>query len=439
MKFSNIHINRIISENYTLVVLSLSLLIATILVLRCFNAVFYPILHCEDGTEMVAYFLNNPHPVEIFRFYNGYISLIPNTIGFLVTSLFPLYIVPYIMVAFSLVLSIAALSIFSLRRYRFIMPDDKYRVLICVIVALIPLGNHAIITTLTYSQWHIFIISLLMIIAPLPKSNLAKAAQFSFLALAVFSHPLSIVFIPICFVLLFVQPSLSNRITNIGIVMLVVSYQLFGINSTNISYKIDSTTFLVTFKYIVHRIIFEPVFGNNLRVILYDANQLLIINIFAIFVLCIIIIVLSTNNPYLKNKLSLFSFLLYVISVVTFISVVSRSMTYGSSNPWNQRYFYTQQLLLIFIFSSYIVGVINWKMLEIGAKIALIFFLFSYVYYLNVSNAPFFLTSKEQGMATIKFLQLANKQLSNSENKEKYPQQIILDRGGRWDIKINLQ
>jgi hypothetical protein len=68
----------------------------------------------------------------------------------------------------------------------------------------------------------------------------------------------------------------------------------------------------------------------------------------------------------------------------------------------------------------------------------MLIFLFSYVSYLNIQNAPYFRTSKEQGIATIHFLKSVEMRLRNSENREKYPQQAVLDRGGVWDIKINL-
>lgn len=298
-------------------VLGLSAIIACILLMRCFNAAFYPILHSEDGTEMVAYYLTNPHPSEIFRFYQGYISLIPNTIGFLVTSLAPLYLIPYVFVAISIFFSTLALSIFSLKRFRFIMADDKSRMLVCLLLALIPLGNYALITTLAFSLNSIYIISLLLILAPGPISKKAWAAQFIFLVLAVFSHPLSILFIPICVMLFLARPSKPDRILNASMIVIAILYVLFGTVSRTMSYGIGIDTILTTFKYIAHRVVFEPIFGNHLRMILYDADQSLIITISAWIIvagLCLFTLFFSKTERFsIKKHLPMLGCLLFII------------------------------------------------------------------------------------------------------------------------------
>jgi len=440
MKFSSIPVNRIISEKHPLVVLGLSATIAVVLVLRCFNAVFYPILFNEDGTQIFAYFLNNPYPSEIFRFYEGYISLIPNLIGFITTSLFPMHVVPYLMVSISLGFAVVALSMFSLRRFRFIMPDDKSRILVCLIVALFPLGNHALVTNVTFSIWNIFTIALLMILSPLPNSKWARSAQLGFIALAVFSHPYSVLLIPICIALIFMRPSLPDRMTNAGIIVLAVLYFFLGVNRSVVIPQADVTTILVTFECIVHRIVFEPVFGNNLRMILQEAGQPSVIYLLASCIVAALVAVVANNTktPELKNKLPMFGFLLFVVLSLTYISVFGRLGKYESflSFAWAQRYFYTQQLLFVFMIVLYAVGLASWKRWTTIAKIAVATFLVCYVSYLNIHHVPYFKTSREHGIATIRFLREADRQLSISRSRGEVPQQMILHRDGKWDIKI---
>lgn len=432
------------NHNYPLIILGLFTLITIILILRCFNAVFYPILLCEDGTEMLAYYLNNPNPLEVFRFSRGYISLLPNILGFLATSLFPIYITPYIMVAFSLMIASASFSVFSLRRYRIIVRDDTSRILICLIIALIPLGNHAIMTTLAYSQWNIFILALLLIMAPLPTSNYVKVAQSIFIALAIFSHPISVIFIPICFILFFLRPSLTDRITNISIIVLVLLYSLFAVEPSSFNYKISINIIATTFKYILYRIVFEPVFGNYLRLLLQYANATLVINFLALFTLLILICsavsyYIKTAKQNIKTDLIMFVFLLFVIFTVTFFAVVRCSVYYPNSlwGPHEQQYFYTQQLLFVFMAVLCIVRLIQWKSLAGRTKILLLILFMTYFSYLNIHNEIFFSTSKEQGMETMKFLKYADYYI-NSNKDGKSPKQLILYREGKWDIIINL-
>ncbi len=172
-------IDKVIAQNYPLALAGLFILIATILGLRTFDAVFYPVLHCEDGTEMLAYYWNHPHPAEVFRFYMGYISLIPNIVGFLAVSLFPLHLAPYVMVLFSLSTATTAVSLFALRRFRPIMPDDKSRMLVSLILALLPLGNFAMLTNLTYSMWHLLLIALVLMAARLRNRPLRGSSSSS--------------------------------------------------------------------------------------------------------------------------------------------------------------------------------------------------------------------------------------------------------------------
>lgn len=393
---------------------------------------------------MVAYYFNNPHLSGIFRFYAGYISLIPNMIGLLATSLFPLYITPYIMIAFSLAFATTLLSLFSLRRYRFIMPSDKARMLVCLLLAFIPRGNYAVITSLTFSMWHIFMIALAIIIAPFPKSNRARVGQCIFLALSICSHPSSFLFIPICLVLLFIRPSLPDRIVNSGIILMAVLYGILGIETAKVLPIIDSETFLFTFKFIMHRVIFESVLGGYLRSGLQHANQSLVINIFALWIVNGLWIVILLSNEArkssLQEQLSLFGLICYVIFLMTFIAVAGRSMTDERYllSAWEHRYYYTQQSLFVFIILLHIFRLINWKMLSNSLKIAILILICSYFSYLNIYNTIFFTTSKEEGIMTIGFLQSVSRRIAHSEEGENYPQQMILKRGGQWDIKINL-
>jgi hypothetical protein len=292
----------------------------------------------------------------------------------------------------------------------------------------------------TFSIWNIFTIALLMILSPLPKSNWARSAQFGFIALAVFSHPYSVLLIPICIALIFMRPSLPDRMTSVGIILLAVLYFFLGVNRSVVIPQADVTTILVTFECIVHRIVFEPVFGNNLRMILQEAGQPSVIYLFASCIVAALVAVGANNTKTkgLNNKLPMFGFLLFVILSLTYISVFGRLGKYESflSFAWAQRYFCTQQLLFVFIIVLYAVGLASWKKWTTIAKIAVLAFLLGYGSYLNIHHAPYFKTSREHGIATIRFLREADKQLSISRSRGEDPQQMILHRDGKWDIKI---
>ncbi|MCG8456828.1 MAG: hypothetical protein MI919_11155, partial [Holophagales bacterium] len=286
--------------------------VASILVFRSFNAVMYPILHCEDGTEMLAYYLNRPHPLGVFRDYAGYVSLMPNLMGYAAARLLPPHVAPYAMVGFSLAMATAALSLFVSRSFRFVVPKDRSRALICLIVASVPLGNHALITNLTYSLWHIFLIALLSILAPMPATSRGRLAQAGYLCLAICSHPLSIVFVPICLVLSIARRSRGERLRNLGILVVVLLYAWLGIRSTETAGSGEELAAVgISAEYVAHRVVFESVFGNRMRMILQGSHQTWIILRLALCAVAILmsLVLLEARSPGVRHRLALLAVL----------------------------------------------------------------------------------------------------------------------------------
>lgn len=429
-------LDRVIRQNYPLALVGLAAFIVLILGLRTFNAVFYPVLHCEDGTEMLAYYWNHPYPVEIFRFYMGYISLIPNAVGFLSTFLFPLHVAPYVMVLFSLGIATTALSLFALRRFRPIMPDDKSRMLVCLMLALLPLGNFAMLTNLTYSMWHILLIAIVLMAAPPPKSTIAKLFQFIFIVLASWSHPLSILLIPIGVVLFFARPSLLDRIGNIGIVISTTAYAMFGVQAASSNATLSGETLIITYHSLMHRVIFESVFGNHARDILEHTTYPWLINVLALGISVLLVLAIWSYHKKHKSKINLVmvGFLTFVIFAITFLSIAGRSMELESIVVrWGHRYFYLQQLLFAFLVILYIIRTVEWKTMATSTRVVMAALAAIYIISLNVYNEGFFTTSKEQGVETIEFLKEAERQMNTGEGVK---EPFIFSRGGEWDIKL---
>ncbi|MDM8562292.1 hypothetical protein QUF54_02960 [Candidatus Marithioploca araucensis] len=88
----------------------LFILVTLIIFARTFNAFVYPILHCEDGWHLLAYYLEHDDLREVWRFYNGYLSLLPNIAGYFASFASP-SITPYFMAMY------ASSSVLSHTRY----------------------------------------------------------------------------------------------------------------------------------------------------------------------------------------------------------------------------------------------------------------------------------------------------------------------------------
>ncbi|MEN8006032.1 MAG: hypothetical protein ABFS42_03415 [Candidatus Krumholzibacteriota bacterium] len=442
MDFKNIQVGKLLPASHTGLVAGLVALILVILVQRCFNAVFYPILYNEDGRQMVAWFVNNPHPGEIFRFYAGYTSLFPNLIGYLSVTVFPLPVVPYLFVAVSLSLAVGALSIFSLKRFRFIMPDDRSRALVCLLIALFPLGNHALITSLTFCIWNLFFMALLLLLAPLPESRASRAGLFVFISLAIVSNPSSVLFIPICIALFFIRRGRGERIFLAGIALVAVVYSVAGVTKTLDPARLDAGLFRMAMEGIGQRVVFEPLLGNNLRVILFEAQHSSVIHYLA-WCLAAGVLFLVLNNlrhPALKNKLPMFGFVGYLIVSLTVIAVLGRLDMYGDllAVRWGQRYFFSQQMLFVFIAVSFAVIAVDWKGMSVAARSALLVLLVGYGLYLNVHHRFFFQTSKKEGQTVARFLRDAEQRLNEGPRDPNSPREIVLNRRDEWNIRIKL-
>jgi len=170
--------------------------ILIITLLRHYHAFVLPALYWEDGTRLFAFYTNNPSPIGIFRFYKGYTSLLPNLVGYLATFA-PPPVTPYIMGAYSLLVTGIAYTIFYLRRFRCVEENDGVRLSVCVLLILMPLGNFAIMSSAMQSLWHLLWILILLAYAPLGSSVLGLAAQFVFLGFAIWSHPSSLFVVPL--------------------------------------------------------------------------------------------------------------------------------------------------------------------------------------------------------------------------------------------------
>lgn len=422
-------------------VILLGVVIGLILVLRSFTAVFYPILFNEDGTKMVAFFTNNPQASSVFRNYAGYVALLPNFFGWLAVRLLPLPWVPYALVWISVLIATAAQTLFALSRFRVVMPDDRARMMVCLLLALFPLGNHALVTNLTFSIWNVFIIALLLTVAPLPRSPRGLILQGVFVALAVCSHPFSILFIPLCLGVLYFRRTSADRWFHGGIIALVLAYAFFGFQPDKVEPRFGLAMIPATFEAIAQRVVFEPVLGNNLRMILRDLGRITATNLLAVVVGAGVVglIAAAWRKKGLRNRIPVLLLFGFLAVAVTGATLVGRTGMYEDflALAWGQRYFVPGQLLLLFLIVSNLMVLVRWADLGRVVRVAVVVLLLAYAVYLNLEHAPYFATSREQSRVTIQFLREAEVGLKFGVVPGG-ARRMVLHRGEPWDIEIDL-
>jgi len=279
-------------------------------------------------------------------------------------------------------------------------------------------------------------------LAPLPRSTAARIFQFLFIGLAVFSHPFSVLFIPVSIGLAFIRRTHVDRLFQSGIVVLAVAYFIFGVRPGTVGSRINVSSLLTTIETLAHRVVFEPVFGNNLRVALHQAHQdpAIILMAAGIIAALAILAIKGWNNPRLGNRVPMFGFAGFIILALTGISVVARTNLYESfvNIAWAQRYFLTQQLLILFILVAHAVSMVQWRRIPTLSRFVFLMVALVFLVGLNLHNRSFFATSKEQGDKTLEFLRQAEKRRDWGPVAGAGPQEIILRRPPEWDIRINL-
>lgn len=154
-----------------------------------------PPLSYEDGRDYFAFYYNHREPGAVFRFYAGYLSLIPNLIGYLALEL-PVRWVPRALawIPWILITLACAGPYWMLRPW---MRSRTWRFGLVLTLALLPVGNRLFISSTAYSIWSLLLILVWASLARLPTSWRGALLRLGPMAALIASHPLSIALVPI--------------------------------------------------------------------------------------------------------------------------------------------------------------------------------------------------------------------------------------------------
>ncbi len=236
------------------------LLIVALLALRNHDAIRLPILGHEDGRDIFAFYLQHDHPGAILRSYSGYVSLLPNALGWVALRL-PLPAAPHAITWAALLM--AALGFFGLSRpgHAWLVPDTGARRAVALALVLLPLGKGYLLTNLMYSQWSLlFLLLVLLTRWPLPSSMGALWTSVAAIALCAASHPLSILALPLVGLQLLLDERPMQRLAMLTAAALMLGYQLLWVDHTATAVPALEAT-LRAVKLFLGRVCFESVAG----------------------------------------------------------------------------------------------------------------------------------------------------------------------------------
>jgi hypothetical protein len=250
----------------------LALAVFLVLFLKSPAMLLAPPLHAEDGTQMLAYYYCPRGPAGILRFYNGYVSLVPNAIGWLALRA-PIEWAPTLLALAPFVLTGICLLLPYLLRLGAEATGVGTVAAASLLLAALPLGNAPLVANTTYSFWNGLLALTFLALAPPARHPASQVGTAVAAVLLAASHPLSIVVLPLYLVRV-VLDRRERRVAAIWAAVLIggVVYQLLAVQHAEARMRPPLVLLHLGFRYLVERVGFEGVLGSEARLALYAAG-----------------------------------------------------------------------------------------------------------------------------------------------------------------------
>lgn len=334
----------------------LVLAIAAISFLREPAAFLSPVLAYEDGRDVFAFYYNHPEPSAVFRSYNGYVSLLPNLWGWLVLR-GPVTWAPYGLSWGPLLLSSFAFAFFALPLFRPLVASDRARAVVALIAAAAPLTNDLYLGNTMYSVWSLLLLLVLAALAPTPTAPRVAVPAVLAQGLALCSHPLSLLIVPVYLARAFVPSRLGfaevprgmARIYPLSLAGIGVVYQLVGVSRESVSPPSLVETVYLTLRFLLERVVFGTLFGDAAARALRRGGHeewILGLALAALGLLGVAVLLVRRSSGRFQHFIG--AYFAWIVVGLTALYVVGRSpdlSILGSDRAF--RYFWTQRVLFV--------------------------------------------------------------------------------------------
>jgi len=355
----------------------------------------------------------------------------------------PINMTPYIYTISALMMATIGFYTITREGYAWLIPHQRDRILTGIMLSLLPLGKNYMINNLAYSQWSmLFLLILLLIRRPISGSPLRLVGYIIVVVALIFSQPLSILAIPLCIIQFLFNKGKLERICFAILVAAIVIYQLKCVQKvTNIEFSIEN--FLLAIKVFFARVIFESIFGAHVTNLLINGESILYIFGISICIICLAFCVAMAGDSPRKRTMILGGAIIYGFAIV-YISILIRCTTPDIKiNFLREQYFVRYIYVPKLIFAGVIIyqaATIFFTIVRKSKCIRLIF-IFSLIFYLaavNYDNAHLYRDSVEEGRRVREFLLSVQYDLKYKKEGKFYQPVHKLDRGGKWDIIIEI-
>jgi len=360
----------------------------------------FPVLHAEDGPFVFQYFYENRDPVNVLRHYEGYLALGPNIIGYL-ASFLPVTWVPHALAAAPAAIAATSYSMVTLPGFRDIIARDRQRMSLALVLTIIPIGNFALVGSAMYSLWSLLLILVLLILgtAHLPRGRARRAGFAVLCSILIWSHPLSIVMVPVYALRLWRERAGPDRAMWLLLILVTGLYVAIGVDLIQANKSVPDV-FLVSARAILERVVFEAALGNTARMQLLTAGHIAVMDLVALSIVAVMTVPLIrwARTGAIRSSFALESSLVFLL--LTFRSVYTRGG--HLEDEWAQRYTYIQRtLLIILIFAAVVPALLSRhgmiRALSVTAAI-------TWLVVLYLANTVWYSTDRHEGQRVRQFV-----------------------------------
>jgi len=400
---------------------------------KCFELFRFPPLYCEDGL-FLTHFYDDPTSSPLAWFYNGYVAVGPNLLGFVAAHL-PVRAAPYFLSGTALAAGGLAYAQFTLPRFRAVVPSDESRFALAAMLVLWPLGDFAVLHAGVYSIWHLLMALVLLAIAPVGKAGIAWAALFAVQVLAVCSHPLAIILVPVWAASAFFwDRSPFARANRVALILLAIVFYAFAERHRSLhpfsSGVLGRTSYLLCV-----RVFLEALLGPALVVKLHSGGFDTVVMVLGAVAFSLVTAGVVAFRRRLDGAQRRFFWLtLYSVVAMMWVSTATRPLP-PRPDLWAGRYYYLPQyffLLACMVLVERVAATARWSPRRVAAIVAPALAWSAVLLYLD--RYAFWEQVPTDGRQVGRFLS----RVSEAERGEGSDEKLLFRRG-KWSLEFRVR
>ena len=434
---------------------------SVILTIKNGPAITNPIAGHEDGRDLLALFFNDSSWLLLFRYYAGYVSIGPNLLA-RIASFAPILWVPHLFVGLSLLVATGTMTAVIYDRSRLFAGTRVDRLVVAVILIALPLGKSYMFTNVTYSQWHMLFILLMLLIQPVPGTRLKLFGWCMLTVIVTFSNPLSIFGLPLLIAQWREVRTAAQRVTVALCGLTMAAYQLYGIQHHPVP-AISPASCIFAIRVYLSRVIVESVAGPRLTTALEAHGFGWLTAVTGVGLLLAWFGCRQHLRRRFPGAFSRYSgngsdethrhrqlliwielYLWVVAFAIVFTSVHLRYTEMENPairsiflvEPNLQRYVYIPKMIIMYMVLSRVIPILRaWlENVSIPMKIVSGLVFSIYLMIVNVHNISLWRTDPSEGRRLKAFLEEVDLNTRRKASGREYEPRMILERDGDWDI-----